>query len=409
MNPLRRLNPAARVLVLASSVLVAQTACSSAPTGGSSTTDARAPGVDVRVDAGVDAHGSTRDGYGADAGLGDADAGRRDTAGTPDGRADTGPKRPLLQVCDDAPEPSGLKTEDWENLQSRAIAALDADHSARDAVTNPATDVTLEGKFTYGPTSKDLQGEKIEYWIDDCSGRYRKLGRAETNGDGRSELTLSASQLPPIGVYDLYLRVVGDNSSTKARLRVLPRKTEFVIFDIDGTLTTGDRQLRRDVVDDLFEPLKSGDYVPKARKKAAEATKLRRRRQGYQVMYLTARPYWLKHRTRQWLDDKNMAPATLRMTRSTAEGLPTNSGAGEYKKRELEHLKSEGFELVAAYGNSDTDVWAFEKAGIDKSRTYTTGESAGKNGTVDLGDDYARHVRRLKKNGRPADQPFREH
>ena len=34
-----------------------------------------------------------------------------------------------------------------------------------------------------------------------------------------------------------------------------PKGTKVVVFDIDGTLTTDDMELFKDIIDDLYEPM----------------------------------------------------------------------------------------------------------------------------------------------------------
>lgn len=365
-----------------------------------------------RVDASESDTSSRRDAVGGDADsstVPDVDSGslRDGRDSSSDSRSDTSDSRPVLQFCDDAPVPEDAPDEDWNNTTSSVVAEMEPDHSARDAITNPESRVSLEGKFAYGAVSKDLEGEDVEIWLDDCSGSYRKLGERTTDGDGRALMRLPPDALPPIGVYSIFFRVLGDGSSARATLRVLPKGTEITVFDIDGTLTQGNRELAEGIADDLFGPLKSGDYVPKARAGAVRATVQRRREMAYQLVYLTARPYWLKERTREWLDTKGMAAGTLRMTRSTSQGLPTQDAVGRFKANVLNRLDSQGFELVAAYGNSDTDIWAYEQAEIAKERTFVTGDQGGAEETVDLGQDFLDHVGWLRSDGRPAEQPFR--
>lgn len=371
----------------------------SVPDGGSDAADTADGAVEL------DGTTSVRDADGGD--LDRVDAAETTDAETTDAETDGADPRPTLQFCRDAPVPSDRPTEDWNNITSSAVAELEPDHSARDAITNPESRVSLEGKFAYGSVSKDLEGEDVEIWLDDCSGSYRKLGERTTDGDGRVLMRLPPDKLPPIGVYDLYFRVLGDGSSASATLRILPKGTELVIFDIDGTLTQGNRELAQGIGDDLFDPLKSGDYVPKARAGAVRATVQRRREMAYQLVYLTARPYWLKERTREWLDTKGMAPGLLRMTRSTSQGLPTQDAVGRFKANFLSRLDSQGFDLVAAYGNSDTDIWAYDRAEVPKERTFVPGEHGGSEETVDIGEDFLDHVNWLREEGRPADQPFR--
>lgn len=334
-----------------------------------------------------------------------ADQDTSDVGTTPE-ETDVSQSSPQFHVCDDAPQPSGLDEVDWNNLTSGAIAAADPYHTARDRITNLDRRVDLAGKFSYGAVQKDLEGESIGIWIDDCSGSYRRVARKATDDDGRVRATIDPETLPTPGRYTTYFRVRGDGTSTTGSLRVLPEDTEMVVFDIDGTLTQGNRELANDIVTDLFEPLLGGDYVPEPRADATRATAVYRETLGYQVAYLTARPYWLDRRTRQWLDGQDMAPGALRLTPSVTDGLPTDSSVGEFKAGYLDRLiNTLGLDVRRAYGNSTTDIYGYANGGLSKKNIYMIGDHAGEQGTVAV-DGYPSHIDDVEMRYAPADQPF---
>jgi len=310
-----------------------------------------------------------------------------------------------FRMCMSAQPPQGLDTVSWENILNGALSQTGADHSAQDVITVQGQPVDIVGKFAYGPTSKDLEGERIEVWMDDCSGSYRSLGEATTDSDGRIALELAAADQPPVGAYALWLRVMGDNTSTRSVLRVLPAGTKMMVFDIDGTLTTDDLELVEDIMIDLFNPILSGDYVPQARAGAADLTRLRRNTQGYILIYVTGRPYMLTGRSRQWLADLDFPPGSLHLCDDVADILPSNDAVGDYKAAYLNLLISQGFEISAGYGNASTDIYAYDQAGIPKERTFILGENGGLENTVDLGDDYLSHIPQAESEP-AAGQPF---
>jgi phosphatidate phosphatase PAH1 len=310
-----------------------------------------------------------------------------------------------FQFCNSAQPPHDLPEESWENPLNEGLSLTGADHSAQDVIAVLGETAAIVGKFAYGPTSKDLEGEWIDVWMDDCSGSYRSLGEARTDSDGRISLSVAPGDLPPTGAYSLYLRVKGDNTSTRSMLRVLPRGTRLMVFDIDGTLTTDDLELVEDIMVDLFEPILSGDYVPQARAGAGDITKLRRNTQGYVLIYLTGRPYMLTGRSRQWLDDLDFPPGNLHLCDDVDDILPSNDSVGDYKAAYLNLLISQGFEIAAGYGNASTDIYAYALAGIDKTRTFILGQNGGGENTVDLGDDYLDHLP-IAQADPAAEQPF---
>ena len=232
------------------------------------------------------------------------------------------------------------------------------------------------------------------------------MGSALTDSDGRIALQAAAEDLPPVGVYALYLRVIGDNTYTVSYLRVVPPESQLMVFDIDGTLTTDDMELIHDVMADIFNPILGGDYVPQARPHAQQVTLQRRLVQGYMLIYLTGRPYLLTSKSRKWLSDLQMAPGHLHVTNSNSEVLPTNDAVGDYKTQYLASLQDLGLEIRAAYGNASTDIYAYRQAGIPLERTFIIGENGGQDGTSDLGEDYQDHLSEISGKP-PAEQPFR--
>ncbi|MCA9563907.1 MAG: hypothetical protein KC561_10485 [Myxococcales bacterium] len=293
--------------------------------------------------------------------------------------------------CVSAPRPQGLPTSDWNHDILSPVITLGAPwHTSNDriAVTGKGTELT--GKFAYGDISKDLEDEDVEFWIDVCEDELQLLGVDETNSDGRARLSIEAAELPSPGRYAVHLRVTGDNTWVTSYLIVVPPGTHTVVFDIDGTLTTSDTELFRDIASELFEPLLGG-YVPEAREGAQEISWLRYD-QGYVIQYITGRPYWLTAISRQWLRDLGFPPGALRLTDSNRDALPTDSGVGEYKADALDDLTSIGIVLNGAYGNASTDIYAYESAEVPLERTWILGSNGGDDGTVDLGDDYLDHL-----------------
>src|SRR5689334_5745060 len=55
-------------------------------------------------------------------------------------------------------------------LTEAVVLTGDPNHSAQDVVVPPAVARSLDGKFTYGLLSKDLEDEFVHVWLDDCEG-----------------------------------------------------------------------------------------------------------------------------------------------------------------------------------------------------------------------------------------------
>lgn len=277
-----------------------------------------------------------------------------------------------LTRCETAftPPPKG-SFRHWYN---RALALGPSWHSAQDLVVKPGGAVTVEGKFTYGSVSKDLEDEPVQLYVNDCTA-WRSVGSGDTDSDGRARVRLTAPTAP--GIYGLRMVVRGDASYTSAYLFVPQAGARLTVFDIDGTLTTSDMELVKDVVTDLFEPILHGTYDPKPHPYARELV-LEREKRGALPIYLTGRPYWLNQSSRDWLALQRMPAGALHTTDSTSDAV---TRVAEYKAAFLDSLKAQGFVLEAAYGNASTDITAYAAAGIGKPVTYIIGTNGGKEGT----------------------------
>ena len=262
----------------------------------------------------------------------------------------------------------------FRHFFNTVLALGPAWHSAQDVVGTPGASVTVEGKFAYGSFSKDLEDESAQLYVNDCTG-WRSVGSALTDSDGRARVRFTAPSSP--GLYALRMVVRGDATQAPGYLVVAPRGARLTVFDIDGTLTTSDLELVKDVITDVFEPILRGTYVPTAHPYARELVEERERRGGIPI-FLTGRPYWLTKSSREWLSGLRFPSGALHTTDSNGEAL---TGVAAYKAAFLNSLKAQGFVLEAAYGNATTDIDAYAAAGIPKADTFIIGKNGGKSGT----------------------------
>lgn len=72
--------------------------------------------------------------------------------------------------------------------------------------------------------------------------------------------------------------------------------------------------------------------------------------------------------TLSWLIKHHFPPGPIHLTRTHVPTLPVFISVGNFKVQYMEILQKKGFELYAAYGNTGTDVRAYEAAGIPKER-----------------------------------------
>lgn len=349
------------------------------------TVDGGSPGPDARLIVFGDAPPSTT-GDGA-TGLGIADA--RGASG--DASVAT---LPVLKSCIGQPFMPAPKG-DWNHgIVSAAIALGAPAHGAMDILASGAG--TGTARFQYSLLLKDLEDEKVRVFINRCDG-WHDDGIETTDGDGAITHAFSAL---PYGVYDVRYQVVGDATVAAARLWALPKDTHLTVFDIDGTLTTGDSEIIREVLAEIF----SGSYAPEAYSGARDLTVAWNGRTAIPV-YLTGRPGWIAPQTRTWLDGLGFAAGPVVLAPTTADAVPTNSGVGDFKKDALNNWKAAGFKIDVAYGNATTDIYAYLGLGLAPGNIWIIGAHAGEQGTQAVKGSWTAHAVDIV-NLPPIQQPF---
>lgn len=281
----------------------------------------------------------------------------------------------------------------FRHLGSRIIALTGARHRAQDVVVPPDTVTDFAAKFTYGPTWKDLEHERVEVYFDNCAG-WVDLGQVITDDDGYATLPVDV-QLGA-GQYELRFVALGDASQTRATLWVLPAGTHVTVTDIDGTLTTKDTELWKQLFD--------GSYVPAAYPSAAALTRAHAARNQV-VIYLTGRPSWVIDQTRSWLTSGGFAAGPVHLADSNLDILPIDSSVGAYKERWLEELEDFGYTVDVAYGNATTDIHAYTDAGVAHARQWIIGPNAGAEGTHAVSSSWASRTAEVLA-GPAVTQPF---
>jgi len=269
-------------------------------------------------------------------------------------------------------------TREWRHRRSKLVVALgSARHSANDVLAGAGARPIARAKFTYGKVSKDLQDEEVSLWIRRPETTWTRVGSALTDSDGWAAIAIPPETLQVsiggVGRGELLFVVEGDHSRTSSELWLFERGTPAVVFDIDGTLTTGDAEL-------IKETLLGADIVMRAH---ADVVTKRWASAGILPIYLTGRPYLFSPATRAWLARHGFPAGPLITADHITSALPSESRVGAFKSDWLGHLSQQlGVKLVAAYGNSDTDVCAFARAGIPGDWTFVLGRS----GEVPCGD-----------------------
>lgn len=296
-----------------------------------------------------------------------------------------------FRICEFAALPTELPMENFKHTRNHIITMFEPFHLANDTITTLGHEANIAGKFSYGLLGKDLEDEVIEIWIDDCRGDFSVIHRAVTDADGRISWSIPGELVENAGQYRIWMRVAGDNSGVFSTLRVLAPKTKIAVFDVDGTLTTREDEIRVEVISELV----GGNYSPPKRDYASELTNYLHDRLGYEIVYLSGRHYFLTGLTRSWLARYDFAPGTVILAQSLLEVFPTDDSVGSYKLSELTKIMEKGLLIRRAYGNATTDIFAYKKANVVADRIFIVGKFSGTKGTVALGEDFYEHYKKL--------------
>lgn len=380
-------------------------------TGGGDGAGASDAGTGAPGDVAGDAGTSPSDGGTQPDGGGLPDSGAIvDAAGMPDGAGDgmagpdgAAPEEDTAAVCSPTPFAPGIAPQGWNNLTTELFTVTQgsANHRGQDVVAREGSPQVLIGKFAYGTFDKDLKGEVVEVFVqpEGPCGPWVSLGTATTSEDGqygsqygieddggRVFFEIPGGEALPVGFHAVRMLVHGDLSVAAFRLVVVPAGTEAVVFDIDGTLTTDDFELVKELFADLF----LGSYVPTMREGGLDVVSAWADH-GVLLVYLTGRPDTLRAASEGWLVDEGFPPGAVHLTDTSAQALPTSAGVAAYKADFLTRLKAQDVVLRAAYGNATTDIEGYDKGGVPKDHTFIIGTHAGEEGTVGL-PSYPEHL-----------------
>ena len=167
-----------------------------------------------------------------------------------------------------------------------------------------------------------------------------------------------------------------------------------IVTDIDETLTLSDEEFTMQLQD--------GNYDPVERDDAAEMVNAYADL-GYHVLYLTARAESFmtmvtdetaREATERWLDEHGFPNDEDTTTLILAPAFYVqDDDTIMYKAGAIDELTGMGYRFDYAYGNADTDIIAYDMAGIPKDATFTIGELAGEMDTVAIEEEgYTQHV-----------------
>jgi hypothetical protein len=263
-----------------------------------------------------------------------------------------------------------------------------------DTLTDSAAGQTVRGRMARGKTltSVAVPEEWVSLWTWNAAGEWSQIGRTRTDADGQYSFDVADFGL---GLHTTYAVLEGEGSCAMHAIAHWPAGTQFVVTDIDETLTTSDAELLTQIRDPSHDPARRPGSIEMVN---AWADK------GYKIVYLTARPHDFRVPTREWLRRHGYPLGPL----STASSLVFGGTASAYKGAFLKGLIDDlGWVPVAAYGNAESDVTGYEAAGIPKEVSFTIGVEAGMAGTVAIADgDYTAHVGSYVADQPDAQQPY---
>lgn len=123
--------------------------------------------------------------------------------------------------------------------------------------------------------------------------------------------------------------------------------SEFVVFDIDGTLTP--------TVASIFSVRPDASYVARLYGQ-----------RGYRIIYLTARAPALQGNLRGYLSRYGFPAGDLIAPKTRLE----HRSPAAFKARVLHGYIARGWKIAAAYGDSSTDFEAYAAVGVPRQRVF---------------------------------------
>lgn len=245
----------------------------------------------------------------------------------------------------------------------------------RDVVGNENTAQVLVGQYKRAKNNTPGTGtviaqETVSFYAE-LDGVWTAIGTAQTDDQGMYNFTIPAAFSLEPGSHRVLAILDASGVCNEHGVFLWPQGTQSIITDIDGTLSSDDNEFITQIFNDL-------NYVPQNNIDAPRLVQTWTGK-GYGVVYLTARPNEFRWLSRVWLREQGYAFGPL----ETAESFVFGETARTYKRAFVELAKNTlNYDFVAAYGNAQSDVDAYEDGGIPKTITYTINEAEGSSGTV---------------------------
>lgn len=301
-----------------------------------------------------------------------------------DGNSDAEPEIPTSILC---PEPGTLpfttESTAFADPANTTLYSTNPIYAFQniDVVVGAGDPQIVRGRFARGTNvllPKPVTNEAVSLWTFK-NDAWTQLARTTTDADGFYEF--SGFEQFEAGTYVTYAILEGAQACAEHGIFAWPEGTEFIISDIDGTMTLSDEELLRQLTEPAYDPVENGS--------ANELMEVWYQK-NYRLIFLTARPHTFRTQTRTWLREHGF-PFTPVIS---ADSLVFDESARTYKREFVNRITGElGWTAIAAYGNAESDIQAYEDAGIPKDITFIIGEFAGAQGTTPIqNNDYASHI-----------------
>lgn len=260
----------------------------------------------------------------------------------------------------------------------------------RDAIVSPGQAQVLEGYVGRGQQYvtalsgsgvRDVAGETVTLFAE-IEGAWTELGDIVTDEEGAYTFTIPEEFEFGVGLHRVLAVLNANGLCSEHAVAVYPENTQGIVTDIDGTLTLDDAELLTELAD--------LSYVPR-QNVAADTLCQTWDTKGYRIFYLTARPNIFRWQTRAWLREQGYPFGTV----ETAPEFVFSGTAAAYKTEFVRDqlIGEQLIEVVAAYGNSDSDLEAYQNAAIPNAQIFSINEAEGNFGTTPISDgDYTSHV-----------------
>lgn len=264
-----------------------------------------------------------------------------------------------------------------------------------DSVVNPGEEQIVSGRFfraaQHLPGIGDGVATEKVYVYAEIDGEWTRVGEGQTNARGFFEVSLGDDKLA-VGNHRLLTFLAANGTCIESGFFVWPENTPAITTDIDATLTISDDE-------NLYQIFTDIEYVQKQNPHADEMMNAWYDN-GYEVSYVTARPWDYQGISRIWLREQGFPFGPLELAPEFVHG----DSAAAYKAVFVERLLALGIHFVAAYGNAESDVEGFTEGGISIDRVWSMGEALGYMGAneiypgdpiEELGDytaDYSSHI-----------------